>query len=60
MLTAAPDLPGALGLLGGILGQEGRVDEAINLLEAAIARQPAIANWHLNLCAPLSRQESPR
>ena len=51
VLTAAPDLPGALGLLGGILGQEGRVDEAISLLEAAIARQPAIANWHLNLCA---------
>jgi tetratricopeptide (TPR) repeat protein len=51
VLAAAPELPGALGLLGGILGQEGRVDEAIPLLEAAIARQPAVANWHLNLCA---------
>jgi Flp pilus assembly protein TadD len=51
VLAAAPDLPGALGLLGGILGQEGRVDEAIPLLEAAIARQPQIANWQLNLCA---------
>jgi hypothetical protein len=51
VLVASPELPGALGLLGGILGQEGRVDEAIPLLEAAIARQPSVANWHLNLCA---------
>jgi hypothetical protein len=51
VLAAVPDMPGALGLLGGILGQEGRPDEAIPLLEAAIARQPAVANWHLNLCA---------
>jgi Tfp pilus assembly protein PilF len=51
VLAASPDMAGAMGLLGGILGQEGRVDEAIRLLEAAIARQPAVANWHLNLCA---------
>ena len=51
VLAAVPELPGALGLLGGILGQEGNTDEAIKLLEAAIARQPAVANWHLNLCA---------
>jgi Tfp pilus assembly protein PilF len=51
VLVASPDLPGALGLLGGILGQEGRVDEAIALLERAIARQPSVGNWHLNLCA---------
>ena len=51
VLAASPEFPGALGLLGGILGQEGRVDEAIQLLEAATARQPGIANWHLNLCA---------
>jgi ADP-heptose:LPS heptosyltransferase/Flp pilus assembly protein TadD len=51
VLAQVPDLPGALGLLGGILGQEGRTDEAIALLEKAIARQPTIANWHLNLCA---------
>ncbi len=51
VLVAVPDMPGALGLLGGIVGQEGRVDEAIALLERAIARQPAVANWHLNLCA---------
>ncbi len=51
VLAAAPELPGALGLLGGILGQEGRVDEAIPLLEAAVARSPQVANWHLNLCA---------
>jgi ADP-heptose:LPS heptosyltransferase/Tfp pilus assembly protein PilF len=51
VLAAAPQLPGAMGLLGGILGQEGKVDEAIQLLEAAVARQPGVANWHLNLCA---------
>jgi Flp pilus assembly protein TadD len=51
VLAASPELPGALGLLGGILGQEGRVDEAIPLLEAACARNPQVANWHLNLCA---------
>jgi hypothetical protein len=51
VLAAAPELPGALGLLGGILGQEGRVDEAIPLLEAAVARNPTVGNWHLNLCA---------
>ena len=36
VLAATPDHPGALGLLGGILGQEGRADEAI----AAISRPP--------------------
>jgi len=51
LLAAHPDLPGALGLLGGILGQEGRVDEAIGLLKSALARQPNVGNWHLNLCA---------
>ncbi len=51
VLAANPELPGALGLLGGILGQEGRNDEAIPLLEAAVARLPNVANWHLNLCA---------
>jgi hypothetical protein len=51
VLAAVPDMPGALGLMGGILGQEGRADEAIALLEKAVARQPGVANWHLNLCA---------
>jgi hypothetical protein len=51
LLAAHPDLPGALGLLGGILGQEGRTDEAIGLLKSAVARQPNVGNWHLNLCA---------
>jgi tetratricopeptide (TPR) repeat protein len=51
VLVASPDHPGALGLLGGIMGQEGKSDEAIRLLEAALARQPGVANWHLNLCA---------
>ena len=51
VLAASPGLPGALGLMGGILGQEGRGPEAIPLLEAAIAGQGNVANWHLNLCA---------
>ena len=51
LLVTSPDLPGALGLLGGILGQEGRTDEAIGLLKSALARQPNVGNWHLNLCA---------
>jgi Flp pilus assembly protein TadD len=51
LLVTNPDLPGALGLLGGILGQEGKADEAIPLLKAALARQPNVGNWHLNLCA---------
>jgi Flp pilus assembly protein TadD len=51
LLVTTPDLPGALGLLGGILGQEGRADEAIELLKSALARQPNVGNWHLNLCA---------
>lgn len=51
LLAAHPDLPGALGLMGGIVGQEGRTDEAIQLLEAATKRLPTVANWHLNLCA---------
>ena len=51
LLVTNPDLPGALGLLGGILGQEGRADEAIQLLKSALARQPNVGNWHLNLCA---------
>ena len=51
VLAVAPETAGAMGLLGGILGQEGRIDEAISLLEAAIARQPSVGNWHLNLCA---------
>jgi len=51
LLLVSPNLPGALGLLGGILGQEGRVDEAIQLLKSALAGQPNVGNWHLNLCA---------
>lgn len=51
VLAAAPDNPGALGLMGGIYGQEGQTDLAIDHLERAIARQPNVSNWHLNLGA---------
>ena len=51
LLVATPGLPGALGLMGGIFGQEGRTDEAIELLKSALAGQPNVGNWHLNLCS---------
>ncbi len=51
LLVATPGLPGALGLMGGIFGQEGRTDEAIELLKQALAGQPNVGNWHLNLCS---------
>lgn len=49
VLAATPEHPGALGLLGGIAGREGRHDEAIGLLERAVVRQPNIPSWHSNL-----------
>ncbi len=51
VLTLVPENPGAMGLIGGILGQEGKVDEALGFLERAVARMPNVANWQLNLCA---------
>ena len=51
LLVATPGLPGALGLMGGIFGQEGRTDEAIEMLKLALAGQPNVGNWHLNLCS---------
>jgi Flp pilus assembly protein TadD len=50
MLAKNQDIAGALGLLGGMLGHAGEVDEAIILLERAISKDPNVANWHLNLC----------
>ncbi len=50
LLAKNPELVGALGLLGGILGYAGQVDEAIPLLEQAVAKYSSVANWHLNLC----------
>jgi len=50
VLTAFPGRPGALGLLGGILGQVGQTEEAIALLEQAVAQKPDVANWRLSLC----------
>ena len=51
LLVATPNLHGALGLMGGIFGQEGRTDEAIELLKSALAGQPNVGNWYLNLCS---------
>jgi tetratricopeptide (TPR) repeat protein len=51
LLEANPEFPGALGLLGGILGQKGQFGEAIGFLERALSWQPGVANWHSALCA---------
>jgi ADP-heptose:LPS heptosyltransferase len=50
LLAKNADLVGALGLLGGILGHAGQIDEAIAFLERAVALEANVANWHLNLC----------
>lgn len=50
VLRLAPDNAEATALLGIIHAQQGDVDVAIGLLEAAIARQPKIGAWHANLC----------
>jgi Tfp pilus assembly protein PilF len=51
VLKINPEHPGALGLMGGIFGQEGRAAESIDYLERALAKQPNVANWRLNLAA---------
>jgi hypothetical protein len=51
LLAEMPELPGALGLLGGLKAQQGAIDAAIPLLERAVARQPAAIGWWDALCA---------
>ena len=51
LLLDSPELPGALALLGTVRAQRGDVEEAIALLERAIAKDPAVAGWHANVCA---------
>ena len=51
LLQEQPDLPGALGLLGGLKAQQGEIEPAIGLLERAIARQPNAIGWQDALCA---------
>ena len=51
VLAVAPENPGALGLLGSVIGRAGGLDEAVGYLERAVARKPDVASWHGNLCA---------
>jgi Tfp pilus assembly protein PilF len=51
ILTAHPDYPAALALLGVIQAQTGRTEQAIELLERAVKRQPGVAAWQANLCS---------
>jgi tetratricopeptide (TPR) repeat protein len=51
LLLASPELPAALALLGTVRAQRGEVEEAIGLLERAVAKDPAVAGWHANVCA---------
>jgi tetratricopeptide (TPR) repeat protein len=48
LLRAAPDDPDALHLLGVTLGQRDRLDEALRLIDQAIARRPRVAAYHGN------------
>ena len=49
VLQAAPRQPDALHLLGVLTAQSGRPEEAIALIEAAIAEAPGDATFHANL-----------
>ncbi len=51
VLAVAPEQPTAMALLGIVHAHQGEVDSAIELLEAAIRRQPGVAAWHANLCS---------
>ena len=50
ILTAAPDSPGALHLLGIVAFRGRRLEEAMELIERAIALLPGIALFYRNLC----------
>lgn len=49
VLKVAPDHPDALHLLGTVATQTGNHDAAIDLIRAALAQRPRVANYHGNL-----------
>lgn len=51
VLDAHPEHPGALALLGSLLGHRGEIAESIALLERACARNNQVPAWHNNLCS---------
>lgn len=55
ILARKPDDPEALHLLGYILGQLGRADEGLPLIDRSIERAPGIAGLHSNRAVILDR-----
>lgn len=55
VLATRPDDPTALHLLGVLRHQQGRSDEAVELIEKALARAPDMASAWQNLVLPLVR-----
>ena len=51
VLDSHPEHPGALALLGSLLGHRGELAESIALLERACARNGNVPAWHNNLCS---------
>ena len=51
VLEAHAENPGALAMLGSLLGHRGDVGESIQLLERAVALNGQVAAWHNNLCS---------
>lgn len=51
LLQSNQGLPAALALLGTVRAQRGEIEEAILLLERAIAQDASVAGWHANICA---------
>ena len=49
VLTAEPDNPDALNLLGVASAQQGRATEAVSLIRRAVELRPAVADFHANL-----------
>jgi predicted O-linked N-acetylglucosamine transferase (SPINDLY family) len=49
ILASHPDQPSALHLLGVLAHQTGRPDEAVGLIERAVALAPAVADYHFHL-----------
>lgn len=49
ILTAQPDQPDALHLLGLVVAGMGKYDEAIGLIERAVAQHPNVADYVYNL-----------
>jgi len=56
ILSAQPNDPNALHLLGLVSHQIGRGDQAVDLIRRAIAANPGIADIHANLAVVLSEQ----